>query len=40
MATIVLSNFINDKFIDRVYQNLHGKIYLIQNNISNMPKPL
>tara|TARA_R100001509_G_C4705081_1_gene161379 strand:+ start:236 stop:541 length:306 start_codon:yes stop_codon:yes gene_type:complete len=32
MATIVLSNFINDEFIDRVYQNLHGKIYLIQKD--------
>ena len=25
MATVVLSNFINDKFIDRIYQNFNKK---------------
>ena len=30
MTTEVLSNFINDKWIDRLYCNFNGRVYLIQ----------
>jgi len=32
MATIVLSNFINDKFVDRIYQNFNKSYYLVLKN--------
>ena len=32
MDNQVVSNFINDKWIDRLYQKLNGKVYLIQND--------
>ena len=32
MYNQVVSNFVNDKWIDRLYQTLQGKIYLIQKD--------
>mgnify|MGYP001174601554 CR=1 FL=1 len=32
MDNQVVSNFVNDKWIDRLYQTLHGKVYLIQKD--------
>ena len=32
MDNQVVSNFINDKWIDRLYQTLQGKVYLIQKD--------
>jgi len=32
MKEVVLSNFIQDKWIDRLYCTLHGKVYLIQKD--------
>jgi hypothetical protein len=29
MDNQVVSNFVNDKWIDRLYQTLQGKVYLI-----------
>ena len=29
MGTIILSNFINDKFVDRIYQNFNKSYYLV-----------
>ena len=32
MDNQVISNFMNDKWIDRLYQKLNGKVYLIQKD--------
>tara|TARA_R100001463_G_scaffold12136_1_gene33409 strand:+ start:183 stop:512 length:330 start_codon:yes stop_codon:yes gene_type:complete len=32
MDNQVVSNFINEQWIDRLYQTLHGKVYLIQKD--------
>ena len=32
MDNQVISNFMNDKWIDRLYQRLNGKVYLIQKD--------
>ena len=32
MDNQVVSNFINDKWIDRLYQTLQGKVYLIEKD--------
>ena len=32
MDNQVVSNFVNDKWIDRLYQTLQGKVYLIQKD--------
>ena len=32
MDNQVVSNFVNEQWIDRLYQTLHGKVYLIQKD--------